>query len=72
MSSLGGLISSGSRSRNRSTVSIVSSTESVVCESHTTFSSGPISTWSACSGPSISVIASGASPVVPTTSSCPS
>src|SRR6266542_2350752 len=38
MSSLGGSCNLGNRSRNRRTVSIVSSTESVVWDSQTTFS----------------------------------
>ena len=38
MSSLGGFCSAGNRSRSAPTVSMVSSTDSVVCDSQTTFS----------------------------------
>ena len=54
------------------TVSIVSSTDSVVCDSQTTFSGSRTVTLSTSSGPSTSVMCSGASPEVPTTSSWPS
>ena len=50
MSSDGGSCSCGNRSRSRRTVSIVSSTDSVVCESHTTFDGSRTSTTSACVG----------------------
>ncbi len=55
MSSDGGLCSAGNFSLSRATVSIVSSTESVVCESHTTFSGSRTVTFSTSSGPSTSV-----------------
>ena len=54
-----------------STVVSVSSTESVVCESQTTFSGSRTWTSAMSSGPSTSWIRSGASPEVPSTSSCP-
>ena len=72
MSSLGGDMSSGSLVRSRATVSSVSSTDSVVCESHTTFDGSRTVTLSTPSGPSTSWMWAGASPAVPTTSSCPS
>ena len=72
MSSLGGSCSSGNRSRSRRTVSIVSSTDSVVWDSQTTFSGSRTSTLATSSGPSTRVMCSGASPAVPTTSSWPS
>ena len=50
MSSDGGSCSWGKRARSRRTVSIVSSTDSVVCESHTTFDGSRTSTMSASSG----------------------
>jgi hypothetical protein len=68
MSSLGGSCSAGNFSRRRRTVSIVSSTESVVCESQTTFSGSRTSISATWSGPSTRVMCSGASPEVPTTS----
>ncbi len=72
MSSLGGSCSWGKRSRSRRTVSIVSSTDSVVCDSQISFASSGTSTVSAASGFSTTVIRCGASPAVPTTSSWPS
>ena len=72
MSSEGGLCSAGNFSLSRATVSIVSSTDSVVCESQTTFSGSRTVTLSTSSGPSTRVMCSGASPDVPTTSSWPS
>lgn len=72
MSSLGGEISFGNFSLSASTVSIVSSTESVVWESQTTFDSSRTETPATSSGPSTSVMWSGASPLVPMTSSWPS
>ena len=54
MSSLGGACNIGNRRLSRSTVSIVSSTESVVCDSHTTFAGSRTVTLSAPSGPSTS------------------
>ena len=48
MSSDGGSCSCGNRSRSRRTVSIVSSTDSVVCDSQTTFDGSRTSTTSAC------------------------
>ena len=50
MSSLGGSCRFGKRSRSRRTVSIVSSTLSVVCDSQTTLSGSCTSTVSASSG----------------------
>ena len=72
MSSLGGSCRCGKRSRRRRTVSIVSSTERVVCESQTTFSGSFTTMLSTSSGPLTSVTWSGASPAVPSTSSWPS
>ena len=54
----------------RAHVSIVSSTDSVVSEM--TLSGSRTVTFSTSSGPSTSVMWSGASPLVPMTSSCPS
>src|SRR3954454_10861549 len=71
MSSLGGFCSAGNRSRSARTVSIVSSTDSVVCESHTTFSGSRTCTLATSSGPSTSWMWVGASPAVPSTSSWP-
>ena len=72
MSSLGGDCSSGSRCLSRATVSIVSSTDSVVWDSQTTLAGSRTVTLSTPSGPSTSWMCAGASPAVPTTSSCPS
>ena len=51
---------------------MVSSTDRVVCDSQTTLSGSRTTTFSTSSGPSTSVMCSGASPDVPTTSSWPS
>ncbi|MNW55423.1 hypothetical protein D3C74_330810 [compost metagenome] len=72
MSSDGGFWSVGKRSRRRSTVSMVSSTDSVVCEIQTTFSGSRTVTFAASSGELTTWTWSGASPAVPSTSSCPS
>lgn len=72
MSSLGGESRFGNLLLRASTVSMVSSTESVVWESQTTFDSSRTSTFATSSGPSTSVMWSGASPEVPMTSSWPS
>ena len=64
-------MSSGSRVRNADTVSMVSSTDSVVWDSQAVGWSSAKVTDAACSGLSTSVMASGASPMVPSTSSCP-
>ena len=72
MSSLGGSCSAGNRSRRRRTVSIVSSTDNVVCDSHTTRSGSRTTTESTASGEFTIWMCSGASPAVPSTSSCPS
>ena len=53
-------------------VMVVSSTDSVVCDSHTTFSGSRTVTFATSSGPSTSWTCSGASPLVPMTSSWPS
>ena len=71
MSSLGGFCSVGNRSRSARTVSIVSSTLSVVCESHTTFSGSRTVTASTSAAVSTSWMCDGASPAVPSTSSWP-
>ena len=71
MSSLGGSSSSGNRSRIAATVSSVSSTDSVVWESQATFAGSRTSILSTSHGPSTSWMCSGASPAVPSTSSCP-
>ena len=72
MSSDGGDCSIGKRARSASTVCIVSSTDSVVCDSQTTFSGSRTCTRAASSGPSTRMTCSGASPLVPMTSSWPS
>lgn len=69
MSSDGGEISCGNFSFSASTVSIVSSTESVVWESQTTRDGSRTSILATSSGPSTSWMWSGASPEVPMTSS---
>ncbi len=69
MSSLGGSISSGSFLRSRPTISIVSSTLSVVWLSQATLDGSEISRPSTSSGDWTRVMWSGASPVVPSTSS---
>ena len=69
MSSLGGSISSGNRSRRAATVCVVSSTDSVVCDSQATLAGSRTSMLAASAGPSTSRMFSGASPVVPMTSS---
>ena len=71
MSSLGGFCSVGNRSRSARTVSIVSSTLSVVCESQTTFSGSRTVTPATSAAVSTSWTWPGASPAVPSTSSCP-
>src|SRR6516225_2104869 len=71
MSSLGGSASNGNRARSAATVCSVSSTDNVVCDNHATFAGSATTAAAACSGPSTSRICPGASPVVPTTSSCP-
>ena len=58
--------------RSAATVSVVSSTDSVVCESQATFPGSRTSTESLPAGPSTRWMCAGASPVVPTTSSWPS
>src|SRR3954452_21645896 len=72
MSSLGGYCRPRNRFFNWSTVASVSSTDSVVCESHTTFSGSRTCTLATSSGPSTSWMWAGASPAVPSTSSWPS
>ena len=61
----------GNRSRSARTVSIVSSTVSVVCDSHTTFSGSRTVTDAASAAVSTSWMCDGASPEVPSTSSWP-
>ena len=56
MSSLGGSISCGNRSRSAATVWVVSSTDSVVCDSQATFAGSLTSILAASSGPSTSVM----------------
>ena len=65
-------MSSGKRSLMWPIVVSVSSTDSVVCDSQATFAGSRTSTRATSSSPSTTWIAPGASPVVPTTSSCPS
>src|SRR5215472_5601283 len=72
MSSLGGSTSSGNRSRSAATVCWVSSTDSVVCDNQATLAGSRTCVLALSSGPSTRWMCSGASPVVPTTSSCPS
>ena len=72
MSSLGGSARVGKRSRSAATVSLVSSTDSVVCDSQTSLAGSRTCTPALSPGPSTSWIRDGASPVVPTTSSWPS
>ena len=72
MSSLGGECSAGNRSPSARTVSSVSSTDSVVWDSQTTRSGSRTCTPATSAGPSTRWMCSGASPVVPTTSSWPS
>ena len=69
MSSLGGSSSAGNRSRIAATVSIVSSTLSVVCDSQATFSGSRTTMLATSSGLCTSWMWSGASPAVPSTSS---
>ena len=69
MSSLGGSSRLGKRWRIASTVSIVSSTDSVVCESQATFDGSRTTMPATSSGPCTSWMCSGASPAVPSTSS---
>ncbi len=69
MSSLGGSISSGNRWRSRPTVSSVSSTLSVVWLSQASRLGSLTCSRSTSSGDWTSVMCSGASPVVPSTSS---
>ena len=71
MSSLGGSSRAGKRWRSALTVSAVSSTDSVVCDSQTTRDGSLTWTSAAPSAPSTRRTRSGASPEVPTTSSCP-
>ena len=71
MSSLGGLAISGKRSFRIATDCIVSSTESVVCVSQTSFLPGVGWMVRASSSPSTMRTLPGASPAVPSTSSCP-
>ncbi len=71
MSSLGGSSSWGNRSRIAATVSRVSSTDSVVWESHATFAGSRTSMFGTSAGLCTSWMWSGASPAVPSTSSCP-
>ena len=71
MSSLGGSSSAGNRSRSALTVCAVSSTDSVVWDSQTTRDGSLTSTFVAWSALSTNRMLAGASPVVPTTSSCP-
>ena len=52
-------------------ISPVSSTESVVCVMYASFASAGKSSVSASWTDSINTVASGASPIVPSTSSCP-
>ena len=72
MSSLGGSASSGNRSRSAATVWVVSSTDSVVCDSQATLAGSRTCTAAPASGPSTRWMCAGASPVVPMTSSWPS
>ena len=72
MSSLGGSSSSGNRSRIAATVSSVSSTDSVVCESQATFDGSRTTMPATSPGLCTSWMCSGASPAVPSTSSWPS
>ena len=71
MSSLGGFCSVGTCSRRACTVSIVSSTESVVCDSQTTFDGSRTVTFAASAALCTSWTFAGASPEVPSTSSWP-
>ena len=71
MSSPGGSIISGKRSRSKRTVSMVSSTLRVVWLIHTTLEGSRTSTWSTSWGPLTTWMWSGASPWVPSTSSWP-
>ena len=72
MSSLGGSVSIGNRSRSAETVSLVSSTDSVVCDSQATLAGSRTCTRALSAGPSTRWMCDGASPVVPMTSSWPS
>ena len=69
MSSLRGARISGKRRRSALMISPVSSTESVVCVTYASLASGGTASASASSTVCTSTVASGASPVVPTTSS---
>ena len=69
MSSLGGSSSSGNRSRIAATVSRVSSTDSVVCDSQATRAGSRTTMPGTSAGLSTSWMCSGASPAVPSTSS---
>ena len=71
MSSDGGLAISGKRSLRIATDCIVSSTERVVCVSQTNFLPGVGMMVRASSRPSTTRTLPGASPAVPSTSSCP-
>jgi hypothetical protein len=72
MSSRFGARIDGKRRRSTAMIAVVSSTERVVWVMYATRSGSANCTRSASSTVWISTIASGASPVVPTTSSCPS
>ncbi len=65
-------MSCGNRVLRAETVFTVSSTDSVVCDSQTTFAGSRTSTSATPSGPSTRWMLAGASPVVPMTSSWPS
>ena len=71
MSSDGGSSSSGKRARIASTIVIVSSTDSVVWDSQDTLAGSRTTTFATSSGVCTSWMCSGASPAVPSTSSCP-
>ena len=69
MSSLFGAWISGKRRRSAVMISPVSSTESVVCVMYATLASAGSSSASASSTDCTRIVDSGASPIVPTTSS---
>ena len=61
----------GKRSRSRAMIARVSSTDSVVCEMYATFSGSSSSSASTSASVSTRTMWSGASPIVPSTSSWP-
>ena len=71
MSSDGGFSMVGNFSRSSRTVSIVSSTLSVVCDSQTRLSGSGTVSAATSSGPLTRIVRSGAWPIVPSTSSWP-